>query len=153
MAPKIKPGDAVKIDARVSEGPEERKKLQKQSTDLVVKQGADPKQSSVVVLCAYKPGVSWLMDEIAPQLKGQGVASIKIEFKKNEDPSGMRVMYSPARWVHELYPVDEMLSKELNVPLARIQLSEFEFLPKAPTYRVHAYNAGRSSAVNSRSTR
>ena len=67
-------------------------------------------------------GVSWLMDEIAPQLKGKHVASLKIEFKKNDDPTHMRVMYSPARWVHELYPVDEMLSKELAIPLDKIQI-------------------------------
>ncbi|HLW77083.1 MAG TPA: M14 family zinc carboxypeptidase, partial [Bryobacteraceae bacterium] len=94
----------------------------------------------VVVLCAYKQGVSWLMDEIAPLVKAKA-ASLKIEFKKNEDPSGMRVMYSPARWVHELYPVDEMLAKELSIPLEKITLDEFEFSPKAPTYRVHAYDA------------
>src|SRR5262249_49256840 len=89
----------------------------------------------------YKPGVSWLMDDVAPRLKGKPVASIKIEFRKNTDPSGTRSMFSPARWVHELYPVDEMLSKELNVPLAQITLAQFEGAEKSPTYRVHAYDA------------
>ncbi len=78
------------------------------------------------------------MDEIAPQLKGKAVASIKIGFKKNEDETGMRVMYSPARWVHELYPVDEALAKELKIPLEKIELDEFE---GGPTYRVQAYDA------------
>ncbi len=93
------------------------------------------------VLCAYKQGVSWLMDEIAPQLKGKHVAAMNIEFKKDDDPTHMRVMYSTARWVQELYPVDEMLAKELAIPLARIQLDEFDPTPKSPTYRVHAYDA------------
>jgi hypothetical protein len=141
VAPKVKSGDAVKLLARVSEGPEQRQKLQKQLMEMILKRGADPKQSSVIVLCAYKPGVSWLMDEIAPQLKGKQAASIKIEFKRNEDPTGMRIMYSPARWAHELYPVDEMLAKELGIALDKIQLSEFDFSPQVPTYRVHAYNA------------
>ena len=78
------------------------------------------------MLCAYKQGVSWLMDEIAPQLKGKPVASIKIEFRKNSDASGTRAMFSPARWVHELYPVDEMFSKELSVPLDKITLAQIE---------------------------
>ena len=90
------------------------------------------------MLCAFKQGFSWLMDEIASQLKGKPVASIKIGFKKNEDETGMRVMYSPARWVHELYPVDEALAKELGVPLEKIELDQFE---GGPTYRVHAYDA------------
>ena len=52
-------------------------------------------------------------------------------------------MYSPARWVQELYPVDEMLArKELSIPLEKITLSEFEGATgKSPTYRVHAYDA------------
>ena len=35
-------------------------------------------------------------------------------------------MYSPARWVQELYPVDEMLAKDLNIPLEQIDFDEFE---------------------------
>lgn len=136
---KLKPGQPVKLVAIVSEGPEQRQKLQKQLSEMLTHAGARSVQAEV--LCAYKPGVSWLMDEIAPQLKGKAVASLKIEFKKNEDPTGLRSMLSPARWVHELYPVDEMLSKELGIPLAKIELSEFDSLPSAPTYRVHAYDA------------
>jgi hypothetical protein len=129
---KIKPGVPVKIVARVSEGPEVRLKLKKQIETML------PKSSQVTVLCAYKQGVSWLMDEIAPLVKGKA-AAIKIEFRKNDDPTGMRVMYSPARWVHELYPVDEMLARELAIPLDKIELSEFD--AKGPTYRVHAFDA------------
>ena len=137
--PKLKPAQPVKLLARVSEGPEQRQKLQKQLVDVLTHAGA--KSAQVEVLCAYKPGVSWLMDEIAPQLKGKSAASLKIEFKKNEDTTGLRSMLSPARWVHELYPVDEMLSKELGIPLEKIELSQFDFSPSAPTYRVHAYDA------------
>jgi hypothetical protein len=156
--PKLKAGEPVKLIARVSEGAEMRLRLKKQIEEML------PKSSSVVILSAYKQGLSWLMDEIAPQLKGKHAASLKIEFKKDEDTSGMRVMFSPARWVQELYPVDEMLSKELGIPLEKIHLDELEeplvtriyglkaspSLPAlpgppglldVPTYRVHAYDA------------
>ena len=132
--PKLKPGEPVKLLARVSEGPEVRLKLKKQIEALL------PKSTQVVILCAYKQGVSWLMDDIAPQLKGKSVGSLKIEFMKNEDPAGLRNMYSSARWVQELYPVDEMLARELSLPLEKIELSEFDFSPKSPTYRVHAFS-------------
>ncbi len=122
----------VKVLARVSEGPEVRRNLKKQIEDLL------PKQSQVTVLCAFKSGVSWLMDDIAPQVKGKA-ASLKIEFKKNEDPTRTRSMYSHARWVQELYPVDEMLAQELKIPLNKIDFSEFE--GKGPTYRVHAFDS------------
>ena len=140
--PRIKPADPVTLIARLSEGPEQRKKLEKQLTDILVHHGIARDKLTVEVLCAYKPGFSWLVDEVAPALKGKPVASMKIEFKKNTDPTGLRVMYSPARWVHELYPVDEILARDLNIPLDKIEMSEFEDAPNAPTYRAHAYDAG-----------
>jgi hypothetical protein len=73
-------------------------------------------------------------------LKGKHAAAIKIEFKKNVDPSNQRAMFTPARWVQELYPVDEMLAKELDIPLDKIKLDDFDGGPKSPTYRVHAYD-------------
>ncbi len=132
---KLKSGEPVRVVGRVSEGPDERLKLKRQIEAML------PKSSSVEVLCAFKPGVSWLMDEIAPALKGKAVASMKIDFKKDVDPTHRRVMFSPARWVQELYPVDEMLSKDLSIPLEKITLDEFEPDAKSPTYRVHAYDA------------
>jgi len=126
----------------VSEGPDQRRKLQTQLQELLTRAGADPKHLQVLVLCAYKPGYSWLMDEIAPELAGKAVASIQIEFAKNVDPTGVRAMYSPARWVQELYPVDEMLARKLNLPLEKITLQQMESPPNGPTYRVHALDGG-----------
>ncbi|MCU1259496.1 MAG: hypothetical protein JWO80_2381, partial [Bryobacterales bacterium] len=45
------------------------------------------------------------------------------------------------RWVHELYPADEMLSRELGIPLGKIELTQFEGAANEPTYRVHAYGS------------
>ena len=82
------------------------------------------------------------MDEIAPALAGKPVASMRIEFAKNVDTTNIRTMQSEARWVQELYPVDEMLARKLNLPLARITLDEIEEpTPATPTYRVHALDA------------
>jgi hypothetical protein len=134
--PKLKGRSSADVVVRVSEGPEQRQRLAAQIRTILEQSGV--KASHVTVLCAFKQGFSWLMDEIAPQLKGKPVASMKIEFKKNEDSTGMRVMFSPARWVHELYPVDEALAKELNLPLDKIEIDQYE---GAATYRVHAYDA------------
>ncbi len=132
--PKLK--GPVTILARVSEGPEQRQVLTQQIRAMLAQNGV--KSSQVEVLCAFKQGFSWLMDDIAPQLQGKPVASIKIGFKKNEDETGMRVMYSPARWVHELYPVDEALAAALKIPLEKIELDQYD---GGPTYRVHAYDS------------
>ncbi len=138
---KIAAGDEVKLVARVSEGPEERRKLQADLRDLLVKAGADAHKLNVEVLCAYKQGYSWLMDEIAPALAGKGAASIKIDFAKDIDATGMRAMHTEARWVQELYPVDEMLARKLSLPLDKIALNEIEPPATGATYRVHAFDA------------
>ncbi|MDR3698961.1 MAG: M14 family zinc carboxypeptidase [Candidatus Sulfopaludibacter sp.] len=140
-AAKIKPGEDVNLVARVSEGPEERRKLTAEIKDILSKAGADARRLNVEVLCAYKPGYSWLMDEIAPALSGKNVASIRIDFAKNVDPTGVRSMQSEARWVQELYPVDEMLARKLNLPLEKITLNEIEPPAGGATYRVHAWDA------------
>jgi hypothetical protein len=133
--PKLPAGQPVRLLARVSEGPEQRRKLEARLRAVL------PKGASVTVLCAYKQGYSWLMDEIAPRLANLPVARLKIEFARNVDRTGLRTMNSEARWVQELYPVDEMLSRKLNLPLANIELAQTE---GPATYRVHAYSsAGR----------
>ncbi len=79
---KIAQGDEVKLVARVSEGPEERRKLQAELRDLLLKAGADAHKLNVEVLCAYKQGYSWLMDEIAPALAGKNAASHQDRFRE-----------------------------------------------------------------------
>jgi hypothetical protein len=137
-ASKVKAGQDVKLLARVSEGLEQRQKLQARIEEMLTKEGADKRRVHVEVLCAFKPGLSWLMDEIAPDLAGKGAAAIQVEFAKDVDPSGTRTMYSPSRWLHELYPVDEMLALKLKMSREKITFSMFEPNKGGPTYRVRA---------------
>jgi hypothetical protein len=135
-AAKIAAGQDVKLVARVSEGPEERRKLTAQLQSML------GQHATIEVLCAFKQGYSWLMDQIAPALAGKPVASLRIEFAKNVDSTNIRTMQSEARWVQELYPVDEMLARKLNIPLDKIALEEIEEpTPHTPTYRVRALDA------------
>ncbi|MGO9966245.1 MAG: M14 family zinc carboxypeptidase [Bryobacteraceae bacterium] len=140
-AARISAGQEVTLAARLSEGPGQRRKLEAQLRDILAKAGADPRKLSVEVLCAYKQGYSWLMDEIAPALSAKPVAAVKIDFAKDVDPTNMRAMHTDARWVQELYPVDEMLARKLNLPLDRISLNRIEPPADGATYRVHAFDA------------
>ena len=145
-AAKIPAGQEVKLVARVSEGPEERRKLTEQLQQML---GA---HASVEVLCAFKQGYSWLMDEIAPALAGKHVASLRIEFAKNVDPTNIRAMQSEARWVQELYPVDEMLARKLNIPLEKITSTRSKSPPPTPLLiacRLSMPPARRSSPATS----
>jgi len=135
-ASKMKPGQPVTIVARVSEGPQERQRLTGQIEDILIRAGANRSEVHVEVLSAYKQGYSWLMDEIVPELAGKSTGSVRIEFAKDIDPTDIRAMSTSARWIQELYPVDELLAQKLNVPLEKITFDEFEPLPSDPTYRV-----------------
>jgi Zinc carboxypeptidase len=133
-------GQTVKLEVRVSEGPEERVKIKQQLMDLLKQAGADPAQTEVTVLCSYKSGYSWLVDEIQPMLKDKGVAKIKIEFAPYPDPTKQTTMRSLYRWNQELFPVDEVLAKNLQIPLKSIEIAKMDD-DKGPTYRVYAYGA------------
>ncbi|HEY7789885.1 MAG TPA: M14 family metallopeptidase [Vicinamibacterales bacterium] len=136
----------------MSEGPQERSQLQQQLESMLTAAGAPPGQVQVHVLSAYKQGYSWLMDDIVPQLAGKGAARITIACAPNVDAKGMSAVNSRARWIQELYPVDEMIAKALNIPLDKIEISE---MPAAaatatdPTYDVHAYNAAGQEILHS----
>lgn len=138
---KVVRGKSVDLRAEVSESPAELLKLKTQLETIFASAGADPNQTNVEVLCAYKPGYSWLMNEIAPQLQGKSVSRIIIEFKPDIDPAHTSLLYSRARWLQELYPVDEMLGRALHIPFENIQFMEMRSTD-GPTYRVEAYDSG-----------
>src|SRR6185437_11466519 len=168
-AAKLAPGQAVTLSAGVSEGPEVRRKLAEQLRDILTKAGAAPGQTQVEVLDAYKQGYSWLEDEIAPALEalkkeGKAAAKVEIYAAKDVDETGVRDMYSPARWMQELYPVDEVLAKKLDLPLdafslhlmdtapavetpAQIALADPPNDPPTPTYRVRALDAAGNAIL------
>lgn len=135
--PKAQP---VSLEARVSEGPEERQKIKQQLIDILKQAGADAAHLDVTVLCSYKSGYSWLVDVVEPQLKGKNVAKLKIEFAPNPDPTELTAMQSKYRWNQELFPVDEVLARDLKMPLKDIQISMMDD-DKGPTYKVYAYDA------------
>jgi hypothetical protein len=140
-ASQIKRGQPVDLLAEVSEGPAELAKLKTHLEQILSSAGAFADQTHVEVLCAYKPGISWLMDEVAPELKGKSVSRLVIEFKPDIDASHTSVLYSHARWLEELYPVDEMLSRVLSLSLDKIQFKEMASAT-GPTYRIEAYGEG-----------
>ncbi|MGH9393370.1 MAG: hypothetical protein ACRD1E_04315, partial [Terriglobales bacterium] len=137
-AAKLAPGQPLTLTARVSEGPEQRRKLAAQLRDILDQAGAAPGQTQVEVLDAFKQGYSWLEDDVAPALEalkqeGKPAARLEIDAAKDVDETGVRDMYSPARWMQELYPVDEVLAKRLQIPLAAISLHLMDTAPPVET--------------------
>jgi hypothetical protein len=139
-ASRIGNGQSVQIEARISESPEIRAKLRSQMIDVLKSAGADPQKLDVQVLSAYKQGYSWLVDEIEPLLKSSHVARIRIEFAPYHDAEKLSTMDAVSRWAQELFPVDEVLARDLKIPLAKVELAQLAEAT-GPTYIVHAYDA------------
>jgi hypothetical protein len=111
----------VKIHLGVSESPEVRKRLKSQVQGLL-KQNNIP-EFEVKVSSAYKQGFFWLLEEILPSLKEKEVGRLVIRFKEErENLKELKRFYAePSRWLQELYPVDDIISQEINLPLERIE--------------------------------
>ncbi|WP_419805915.1 M14 family metallopeptidase [Terriglobus sp.] len=135
-APADKP---MLLQAGVSESPQQRKLLAQQlRSDL---DAAGLRNVRVEVLSAYKQGYSWLVDAVEPALAGKHAERLTIEFAPYRDPHKQSAMRTEERWIQELYPVDEILARDLKLPLANVALKKMES-DSGPTYRVHAFDHG-----------
>jgi hypothetical protein len=137
-------GGAVEVSLGISESPAVRKRVRAEVETLLAEAGYPA--ARVEVLSAYKPGFFWLTEKIAPALEGKGARRLSIRFA--EEPEDFtrpkRTYVEPSRWLQELYPVDEILARDLAISLDRI---EFEAMaPGGPVYEVRAYD-GRDAVV------
>jgi hypothetical protein len=145
---KVKAGAKVQVEARLSESPAVRKSIADQARAELIKAGAaDPK---VDVLSAYKQGYLWITERVIPSLKGRNVRGIQIKVAEYKPDFSKKYKFYqvPSRWLHELYPVDEIFQRELGVPKEKFSL-ELVDGPK-DIYTVEALDA--SGAVIERAT-
>jgi Zinc carboxypeptidase len=136
----------VVVAARLSEPREVRRAIEEQAREELERKGArDP---VVRVLSAYKPGYSWLDEVVRPALQGKPVASILLRFARYAPPTEwpQQAMGTPVRWLHEAFPIDEVLARDLDLPLDRVR---FEMAPAdAPPYEVVAMAADGSEILH-----
>ena len=123
VLPKVKRGATVSLEARLSESPELRKTLAADARAELLKAGASA-TSSVRVLSAYKQGFLWLTEQLIPELKGKGVRAVHIKVAEYQPDLAKKYKFYqvPSRWLHELYPVDEIIARELGVPKDQFSL-------------------------------
>ncbi|MFC2156925.1 M14 family metallopeptidase [Acidobacteriota bacterium] len=128
----------LKISIGVSESPQVRKLLSDRIEKLLLDSGI--KKFELEVLSSYKQGFFWLTERVASALRGKRINRLQIRFaEEKEDFQTPKRFYSePFRWLQELYPVDDILSKKLGIPIENI---EFEVKQEpAPTYEIRAFN-------------
>ena len=147
VLPAVRKRQPAVVEARLSEPPQVRRRIEEQAREELVKAGADDKASNVVVLSAYKQGYSWLYETVRPALAGRDVGAIKIRFGEIGPPADWKQqgMFAPTRWLLELYPIDEILASELHIDVAKIS---FEMTPiGSPAYEVVATTPGGSELL------
>lgn len=69
--------------------------------------------ATVNVRSSFKPGFFWIVEEVLPQLQQlEHLNRISIQCLKDEQQDGLEL---PIRWIQEIYPIDEILAKELDI--------------------------------------
>ena len=142
VLPKVRSGQSITLTTLLSEPPEVRARIRQRAIDELVSAGADPEATSVTVLSAYKQGYSWLYDSVRPALEGRAIDTIVIRFAEIGPPDEwpQQAMYTPTRWLLEIFPIDEVLARELDLELGQIR---FEKTPiGSPTYEIVATAPG-----------
>lgn len=139
VLPQVKAGSSVSLEVRLSESPEMRKTIAGEIRAELTKAGAA--NPTVRVLSAYKQGYLWLTEEVLPELKGKGARAVHIAVAEYKPDLTRKYKFYqvPSRWLHELYPVDEIFQRDLGI--ARDQFN-LELLPEAKDiYTLEATNA------------
>jgi hypothetical protein len=85
---------------------------------------------AVVVLNAYKPGLSWLREVVQPALKAiPQLERVRIAFR--EFAPDRPALEMKSRWLQELYPGPDLLAAALGLPAERVRLSRRSRLREA----------------------
>lgn len=137
VLPVVKKNATVHVEARLSEPRTLRRGIERDARDALLKAGAAT-ASTVTVLSAYKQGYSWLDEVVKPQLTGKDVAQVRIRFAEAGPPPEWKqqAMFIPTRWLHEIFPIDEILARDLKLDLKHIVVEKAPV--GSPTYEVTA---------------
>ncbi|MYE33654.1 MAG: hypothetical protein F4X23_02220 [Gemmatimonadales bacterium] len=140
-------GGPIRVEARLSEPPEIRRQLEEEARDALIEAGAPADAVEVRVLSAFKQGYSWLEEVVLPQLEGRDIGEIVIRFRRNDPPEEwpQQAIHTPVRWLHEIFPIDEVFARELGLDLERIR---FEQTTAGPTYAVTVTDPGGAEMLS-----
>jgi len=114
VVPAIRSGSRVEVDLRISESPEIRRLLAGEFRKLALDLGANPEALRILIIAAHKQAYCWIDEVLKPRL--QQSALIRIQYREIA-PEAPGPVESTHRWLHELYPIDEILSRDLGIPL------------------------------------
>lgn len=87
--------------------------------------------AEIIIRSSFKPGYFWITEEVLPKIKDLKIGSISIKCKNSKTDDGLEL---PIRWIQELYPIDEVLAKELLIDSDNIQFELCDSLKS--TYKI-----------------
>ena len=125
----------VEVEARVSESPAIRRDLEERWRKALLDAGAPEGGVRVKVRSAYKQGLSWVIEEVVPAVRGFAgrAGAVEISFWGFEAPEGEKWLELATRWLQELYPADEILAEALGLPWDKVRFVRSD---AGPTYQV-----------------
>ena len=145
LYPALQPGDQVEVYGAVSEDKNIRRQIEETIAKKTEERQAVP--GTVRILCAYKQGFSWLEEAVLPELAEKKAAKVHIAFApflpegETEwlDENGATPSYHnlgadnpdkwydlPIRYLQELYPIEDVLTKGLGISRDQVEFSVYE---------------------------
>lgn len=130
-------GQRLSAEARVSEPRQLREQLRVEL--LQAAQAAGWNDVQLLVRSAYKQGLEWIREEVLPALLNLPAAVERCLIRVAAFQGDDSALDPAARWLLELYPVDELLAQALGIDPEQVS---FELVPDLPvTYQLQAFTA------------
>jgi len=156
---KTNTSSAIIVEAAISENKEVRSDLENWIKKEAKKNNIEVKSN---IICSYKPGYSWIEENIIPKLKELDVYNIDIFFKpcladenkewSMKEASALPSYHNygtddehnwydmPIRFLQELYPIDDIIQSELNISKNHIEFKKKTDKLSENTYKLIAYD-------------
>jgi len=120
-----------------------RRRLKAGIERLLRQKGYDP---GIKVLNAYKPGLSWLMEETLPAL--EKLSSLHaLEFGYRPFAPAAKALEMKSRWLQELFPGPELIARSLGLDESRVRISRRA--NQKAVYEIRALNSGGKTLFKS----
>jgi hypothetical protein len=128
---------SIKIEVLMVRPEGVRKQFEEAIGSLFKRLGLSKITIHVTVLNAYKPGLSWMKEVVLKEVAWRAVDRFEIAFKEFRG----RGLEEPTRWLQELYPIVEIISKKLPIPRGKIEFKRDSRMKEV--YRVRAWRRGK----------
>jgi hypothetical protein len=132
VLPRVRSGSEVRLEVRLSEPREVRDALRTEWFAALSRHGARESAIDIRVLSAHKQGYGWIDEILKPRMAS--ARKVEIHLRKAPASPGPSIE-SPNRWLQELYPIDEVLARDLGIGPDD---TAFVWAAAGPTYRVVA---------------